>query len=208
MFIAGLINSILSFITFQHKDSQQVGCGMYLLTSSITSLLATTMLIIKFWFVIFTHINVSTSLSVLHGGCVSIEPILKLFLYLDGWLNACVAVERAVLIFKGNIPEDVVDYGSRSEFNDLVPPPVAPRRSRQNSACSVRYASFGPLPAAAPVRRCRVIESILLHVQRKKKTFEKILDIIKRREAITMFDLGLRFLRVYDGNFNYREGHE
>ncbi|CAF1451335.1 unnamed protein product [Adineta steineri] len=107
-----------------------------------------------------------------------------------------------------HIPEDVVDYGSRSEFNGLVPPPFAPRRSRQNSACSVRYASFVPPPAAAPVRRRRVIESILLHVQRKKKTFEKIIDIIKRREAITMFDLGLRFLRVYDGRFTYREGHE
>ncbi|CAF1000956.1 unnamed protein product [Adineta steineri] len=101
MFIAGLFNSILSFITFQNKDSQQVGCGMYLLASSITSLLAISMFIIKFWFVVLTHINVSTSLSVLRGGCVSIEPILKLFLYLDGWLNACVAVERAVLIFKG-----------------------------------------------------------------------------------------------------------
>ncbi|CAF1451376.1 unnamed protein product, partial [Adineta steineri] len=101
MFVAGLINSILSFITFQHKDSQQVGCGMYLLASSITSLLAITMFIIKFWFVVLTHINVSTSLPVLRGGCASIESILKLFLYLDGWLNACVAVERAVLILKG-----------------------------------------------------------------------------------------------------------
>ncbi|CAF4171734.1 unnamed protein product, partial [Adineta steineri] len=101
MFISGLINSILSFITFQSKDSQQVGCGTYLLTSSITSLLTISMFIIKFWFVVLTHINVSTSLFVLRGGCASIEPILKLFLYLDGWLNACVAVERAVLIFKG-----------------------------------------------------------------------------------------------------------
>ncbi|CAF3947851.1 unnamed protein product [Adineta steineri] len=101
MFIAGLINSILSFITFQHKDSQQVGCGMYLLASSITSLLTISMFIIKFWFVVLTHINVPTSLSVLRGGCASIELILKLFLYLDGWLNACVAIERAVLLFKG-----------------------------------------------------------------------------------------------------------
>ncbi|CAF3765008.1 unnamed protein product [Adineta steineri] len=101
MFIAGLTNSVLSFITFQSKDSQQVGCGMYLVASSITSLLTIIMFIIKFWFVVLTRINVSTSLSVLRGGCVSIEPILKLFLYLDGWLNACVAVERAILIFKG-----------------------------------------------------------------------------------------------------------
>ncbi|CAF3690105.1 unnamed protein product [Adineta steineri] len=101
MFIAGLISSILSFVTFRHKDSQQVGCGMYLLTSSITSLLAISMFIVKFWFVVLTHINASTSLSVLREGCIYIEPILKLFLYLDGWLNACVATERAVHVFKG-----------------------------------------------------------------------------------------------------------
>ncbi|CAF4144207.1 unnamed protein product, partial [Adineta steineri] len=56
MFVAGLINSILSFITFQTKDSQQVGCGMYLLASSITSLLAISIFIIKFWFVVLTRI--------------------------------------------------------------------------------------------------------------------------------------------------------
>lgn len=48
--------------------------------------------------------------------------------------------------------KDIVDYGfhsfitgSRSKFSGLAPPPVAPRRSRQNSTCStqssVRYAS-------------------------------------------------------------------
>lgn len=48
--------------------------------------------------------------------------------------------------------KDIVDYGfhslvtgNRPKFSGLAPPPVAPRRSRQNSACStqssVRYAS-------------------------------------------------------------------
>lgn len=51
-----------------------------------------------------------------------------------------------------NVSKDVLDYGYRSLLNGsrlkssgLHPPPVAPRRSRQNSACStqssVRYAS-------------------------------------------------------------------
>jgi hypothetical protein len=101
MFVAGLINSVLSFLTFRSQDLQKIGCGMYLLASSITSLVTVSMFTFKFWFVVLTQINVSTSLSVLRGGCVSIEPILKLFLYSDGWLNACVAVERAVLVFKG-----------------------------------------------------------------------------------------------------------
>ncbi len=101
VFVGGLINSVLSLVTFQNKECRQVGCGLYLLASSVTSFLTISMFTIKFWFVVLSHINVSTSLSVLRGGCVSIEVILKIFLYLDAWFNACVAVERAVLVFKG-----------------------------------------------------------------------------------------------------------
>jgi hypothetical protein len=74
---------------------------MYLWASSVTSFLTITIFTIKFWFVVLSQINVSSSLSVLRGGCVSIEVILKFFLYLDGWFNACVAVERAMHVFKG-----------------------------------------------------------------------------------------------------------
>ncbi|CAF4532905.1 unnamed protein product, partial [Rotaria magnacalcarata] len=119
--------------------------------------------------------------------------------------------------YKNDSDEDFVDYGlrsliagSRPKFSGLVPPPVAPRRSRQNSAfsqSSVRYASFIP-PPTAPIRRRRVIESIHLHVERKKKLFEKIIDILKRIESPTMYQLGLEFLRIYDGKFNYPERHK
>jgi hypothetical protein len=99
--VGGLINSVFSFITFKNKHLRQVGCGMYLLASSITSLLTISLFTVKFWFVVLTQMSVSVSVSVLHGGCVSIEPVLKLFLYFDAWLNACVAVERAVNVSKG-----------------------------------------------------------------------------------------------------------
>ena len=99
MFVAGLINSILSFMTFQREDLRKVGCGIYHLASSITSLLTIAMFTVKFWFVVLTQINVSAiSHSVHRGGCVSIDPVLKLFVYLDAWLNACIAVERAVKV--------------------------------------------------------------------------------------------------------------
>jgi hypothetical protein len=101
MFVGGLVNSILCLITFQNKECQKTGCGIYLLASSVTSFLAISMFTIKFWFVVLSQINVSTSLSTLRGGCVSIEVILKFSLYLDGWLNACVAIERAMYVFKG-----------------------------------------------------------------------------------------------------------
>jgi len=114
--------------------------------------------------------------------------------------------------------KDIVDYGfhsfitgSRSKFSGLVPPPVAPRRSRQNSACStqssVRYASFVP-PPTAPVRQRRVIASINLYVERKKTTFEKIVNALRGTKPPTMSELGLEFLHRYDGKFNYRVGHK
>ena len=101
MFVAGLINSVLSFITFQNSKVRQVGTGVYLLASSITSLLTICMFAAKFWFFVLTQTDASTSRSVLRGGCLTIEPLLKLALYLDAWLNACVAIERAVAVSKG-----------------------------------------------------------------------------------------------------------
>ncbi|CAF1044965.1 unnamed protein product [Adineta steineri] len=102
IFVGGLINSILSLITFQNFELRKVGCGIYLLSSSITSLLTISMLTMKFWFVILTQINFSSvNKLILEIGCISIEPILKLAVYIDTWLNACVAVERAVHVSQG-----------------------------------------------------------------------------------------------------------
>ena len=101
MFVGGLINSVLSILTFQSAELRKVGCGMYLLSSSITSLLTVCMLVVKFWFVVLTQMSSCVRLSVIQGGCVSIEPLLKVFLYIDTWLNACVTAERAVSVSKG-----------------------------------------------------------------------------------------------------------
>ncbi|CAF1667236.1 unnamed protein product [Adineta ricciae] len=45
--------------------------------------------------------DLSVRLSVVEGGCKSIETLLKLFFYWDAWLNACVAVERGMSVYKG-----------------------------------------------------------------------------------------------------------
>ncbi|CAF0797034.1 unnamed protein product [Adineta steineri] len=97
MFLLGLVNSILSLLTFQNENLRQVGCGIYLLASSVTSLLTISMFTINFWFILLTLMNSSVH----RGGCKSIEPLLKLFLYFDSWLNACVAIERAIHVYQG-----------------------------------------------------------------------------------------------------------
>ena len=101
MFFIGLINGIFSFITFRNKELRKMGCGIYLLASSITSLLTITMFTIKFWFAILTQLYSTVDSTVLRVDCVFIGPVLKLCLYLDGWLNACVAIERTVNVLKG-----------------------------------------------------------------------------------------------------------
>ncbi|CAF3967699.1 unnamed protein product [Rotaria sp. Silwood1] len=101
IFVVGLIDSILSLLAFKSRDTRKVGCGLYLFASSITSALTVTMLVIKFWFVVLTQMNSSIHRSTLRIGCLVMEAIVKLFLHMDNWLNACVAIERAVHVFKG-----------------------------------------------------------------------------------------------------------
>ncbi|CAF1251685.1 unnamed protein product [Adineta ricciae] len=50
MFIAGVLNSACSVLTFQNPKSRTVGCGLYLLASSLTSILTIIMFTIKFCF--------------------------------------------------------------------------------------------------------------------------------------------------------------
>jgi len=101
MFVIGFINGIFSLITFRNKELRKVGCGIYLLASSITSLLTITMFTLKFWFVILIQLHSIVRSSILRTDCAFIGPVLKLCLYLDGWLNACVAIERTVNVSKG-----------------------------------------------------------------------------------------------------------
>ena len=101
MFVTGMINGIFSLMTFHSPTSRQVGVGIYLYASSINSLLTVTILNLKFWFLIITHIYASISRVVLRAGCLTLEPTLRLFLFIDNWLNACVAIERAITVFKG-----------------------------------------------------------------------------------------------------------
>ncbi|CAF0858500.1 unnamed protein product [Rotaria sordida] len=101
MLLIGIINGILSILTFTRKTSQEVGCGIYLLASSITSISIVILFSLKFWFLIYSYRDFIGKRTILFSNCMIIEPLLKLLLYIDNWLNGCVAGERAFSLFKG-----------------------------------------------------------------------------------------------------------
>jgi hypothetical protein len=88
--IIGISLNILSIGTFTVKDTQQVGCGFYLLISSIIGLLTIVMLMFKIILLLFDKQNKIS--------CSLIEFVLKWFLTSSEWLNCCVAVERCVAV--------------------------------------------------------------------------------------------------------------
>ncbi|CAF1411627.1 unnamed protein product, partial [Rotaria sordida] len=101
LIIAGIIDSVLSIITFGNKEACKAGCGLYLLTSSIITLLIVIIFALKFWILIIAQITYMTNQSFLKFQCISIDFLLRIGLSMDQWLNACVAIERTITIIKG-----------------------------------------------------------------------------------------------------------
>jgi hypothetical protein len=101
MTAAGLISGILSIMTFNNPETRKVGCGIYLISSSITALLTMTIFALKFWILIIAQMTYLTNRLFLKSQCISIDFLLQICLNLNQWLNACVAVERAVTTMKG-----------------------------------------------------------------------------------------------------------
>ena len=99
--VIGLINSILSLITFANKSICEVGCGLYLLGTSITTILIIVIFGLKFLFVLLTHMTIITDKLFLRIQCYSIDFLLRVCLCSEQWLTACVACERAVIAIQG-----------------------------------------------------------------------------------------------------------
>jgi hypothetical protein len=99
--LAGFIDGIISLITFHNKIICEVGCGLYLLSSSITTLLTMTIFGLKFGILILAQMSVIKNRSFLSIQCYSIDMILRICLYMNQWLHAFVAIERATTTIKG-----------------------------------------------------------------------------------------------------------
>jgi hypothetical protein len=100
--VAGIINGILTMITFKSKIVREVGCGLYLFGSSITDLLTIIIFGLKFWILYLAQIESISNRTFLSFQCHSIDFLLRICLNMDQWLNACVAMERAIIAKKGH----------------------------------------------------------------------------------------------------------
>ncbi|CAF1222459.1 unnamed protein product [Adineta steineri] len=101
MLILGLINGIMSILTFHMKKTRNVGCGYYLLISSSTSICLIIMLTIKFWQLILSQMTILTNRAFLDMNCLLLDVTIKVLIAFNDWLNTCVSIEQAVNIRRG-----------------------------------------------------------------------------------------------------------
>jgi len=101
MFVIGIINGFLCIITFKQKDLLQIGCGIYLLTTSIASILTMTLFILKFFSLTSIQIMMIRNKHFLLSQCIILDFVLKISLQIQDWLHAMVAIERLISIMKG-----------------------------------------------------------------------------------------------------------
>jgi hypothetical protein len=101
MFVTGLVNGILSLIAFGGKKTRDLGCGWYLLGTSISSIAAMMMLVIKFWLLLLSHMGTITTRSILFGHCVSVDFLIRACLSINYWFSAFVSIERMITTLKG-----------------------------------------------------------------------------------------------------------
>jgi hypothetical protein len=96
-----LVNGLLSIMTFRMEETRAVGCGWYLLASSVASLCTMIVLLIKFCHLVLSQKMDITNRSFLTFNCIVTDASLKTLLATSEWLNACVAMERIFTVMKG-----------------------------------------------------------------------------------------------------------
>ena len=96
----GFINGILSSLAFSTKNVREIGCGLYLLSSSVASILITLLLGFKFAILLLSQMAIVSNRLFLLAHCYSMDFLLRACLYMEQWLTASVAVERIIIVIK------------------------------------------------------------------------------------------------------------
>ncbi|CAF1545183.1 unnamed protein product [Adineta steineri] len=101
MLIFSIINGLLSTLTFKSESLLKTGCGIYLLTNSIISILTITIFTIKYFQLIIFQMKSITNTSFIHFSCILTDVLLKILLSFGDWLYVAVAIERTLAATQG-----------------------------------------------------------------------------------------------------------
>lgn len=101
MLLLSIVGNSMSIMTFSRKNSLEVGCGIYLLSSTILSFLTMFIFAYKFWSLLAIQMALITNQMFLYLNCKMIDFLLRFLPAIIEWLNACVATERAFNIILG-----------------------------------------------------------------------------------------------------------
>lgn len=99
--IIGLVDGIICLMTFTNKSVHQVGSGLYLVVSSVTTLLTTIMFGLKSFILIFAQMGLISNRTFLQIQCSSVDFLVQVCLSFNQWLYVCIAVERTIITMKG-----------------------------------------------------------------------------------------------------------
>jgi hypothetical protein len=154
MIFIGLISGIFLTMTFSSKNLLGVGCGFYLRTLSILSMISASILTVKLWLLISTQSLWMTNRVVLWINCISMQFILRCLPAIGDWLCACIAIERTVVVIKGvTFNKDKSKQVSRwmivgvillttvSVIHDPIHRQLIDDEEEQRTWCVVRYSS-------------------------------------------------------------------
>ncbi|CAF0759072.1 unnamed protein product [Didymodactylos carnosus] len=115
IFTFGLIFNLLSIVTFCQSTVLDNGCNLYLLYSSIICLFSVCILGAKLVYLLTTQINLYPNRTIAHISCILIEFLLRVLPTINEWLNACVAIERALIATIG-MKHNKVSSKRRAKF--------------------------------------------------------------------------------------------
>ena len=88
-------------LTFKRKSILELGCGLYLLTLSIITVVTMIFFIWKFFILLFTQTGTLSNRKFLFSQCYSIDTILRICLIMNKWLHACICMERTMTTIQG-----------------------------------------------------------------------------------------------------------
>ncbi|CAF1539313.1 unnamed protein product [Adineta ricciae] len=152
MFAIGIINGFLSLLTFRGEKPQEVGCGIYLFYASITSICAVCVLMIKIWLLLLSQMGAMMNPTFLMIQCISVDFIVRNALYIGDWLNASVAVERAISVLKNTTYDKrksrqmskwiillITIFTSSTTIHDPIHRKLIHDKEEERTWCIVRY---------------------------------------------------------------------